>query len=100
MMKQERGIIIYSKSACRNCDRAKTFCNDNEIPYTEVNLDPKDDSYDDCVEELLKTGQTSFPFIYVGDAFIGGYLEFIQAYDTMKLHEMLEKVGVILPENF
>lgn len=95
------GVVVYSKPACKFCTLAKEFLKQNSIPYQEVFLDPKTEEYHDTVEELLeKTNHTTFPFIFVGKHFVGGYSDMIAAYDTLRLHEMLKEVGVNLEVDF
>lgn len=94
-------VTIYSKPACPYCTRAKEFFAAHSIPYTEVLLDPKKDDYDDVVTDLLeKTNHTTFPFIFVGSHFIGGYSDMIAAYDTLRLHELLKEIGITLEVDF
>lgn len=76
---------------------AKEFFQQNNIPYTEICLDPKSNEYADQVSDLLeRTNHTSFPYIFIGDDFVGGYSDMMAAYNTLRLHEMLSKVGIIL----
>lgn len=94
------GVLIYGKSNCKNCDLAKEFCKTYSIPYNYIELDPKSDSYDTYIDELLKTGHSQFPFIYVSSTFLGGYSQLVNAYDTLKLHALLQEIGVDLPVEF
>lgn len=95
------GVIIYSKPACKFCTLSKEFFKNHKIPYEEVFLDPKSEGYHDQVEELLsKTSQTTFPFIFVGSHFVGGYSDMVAAFDTLRLHEMLKEIGINLDVDF
>lgn len=90
-------VTIYSKPACKFCTLAKEFFAAHNIPYTEVFLDPKTPEYHDQVEELLeKTNHTTFPFIFVGPHFVGGFSDLVAAYDTLRLHDMLKDIGITL----
>lgn len=90
-------VVIYSKSVCKFCVMAKEFFKEHQIPYQEIMLDPKSNEYADQVSDLLeRTNHTTFPYIFVGDEFIGGYTDLMTAYNTLRLHELLSKVGILL----
>lgn len=38
-MKTDKKIIVYSTSWCPDCHRTKYFLDDNEIDYTEIDVD-------------------------------------------------------------
>jgi glutaredoxin len=65
-------FLIYSKDNCVYCTRAKnwinTFFNDGRY-YIEFKNPPQQ------VVNTLKetTGQTTYPFIFCGNTFVGGY---------------------------
>ena len=95
------GVTIYSKPACKFCVLAKEFFDRHKITYREVYLDPKTDEYNEAVDVLLeKTPQRSFPFIFIGAEFLGGYQELETAYSTLRLHEMLAKIGITMLMDF
>ncbi len=76
---------------------AKEFFQQNNIPYEEIMLDPKSNDYADQISDLLeRTNHTTFPYIFVGDEFIGGYTDMIAAYNTLRLHELLSRYGISL----
>lgn len=94
-------VVIYSKPVCKFCQMAKEFFKDHNIPYTEIYLDPKTDEYAEKVDELLNTtNHTTFPFIFIGTEFVGGYSDMVAAYNTLKLHEMLKTIGIELAVDF
>lgn len=90
-------VVIYSKTVCKFCVMAKEFFQQHGVPYQEIVLDPSSDAYEDQVSELLeRTNHTSFPFIFVGAEFIGGYSDMMVAYNTLRLHELLSKIGITI----
>lgn len=94
-------VTIYSKPACKFCTLAKEFFTEKKIPYQEVLLDPRNDDYHDKVETLLDTtNHKTFPFIFVGQHFVGGYTDMVAAYDTLRLHDLLKEIGVSLDVDF
>ena len=98
-----QGVTIYSKSACKFCVLAKEFFDRHKIGYTIVylNREENNEEYDQIVDALLsQSSQQSFPFIFIGESFLGGYTELENAYNTLRLHEMLASVGITLLMDF
>lgn len=92
-------IQIYSRPHCVYCTKAKAFLKEKNIPFEEVFMDPlEDDDYETKRDELLlrANGQKTFPFVFVGTEFLGGYTELVRAHDTMYLHDLLKRFGVTL----
>ena len=84
-----RKVTVYSKPMCIYCTKAKKFLDEKNVPYDVVELDPFCDEYDAQKEELVgKTNQNSYPFIFVGEVFLGGYMDLLNAYNTNRLHEL------------
>lgn len=95
-------IVVYSRPHCIYCTKAKAFLNEKELAYEEVFLDPlEDDDYETKRDELLARaqGQKTFPFIFVGTEFLGGYTELVQAHGSLRLQELLNKDGLKVDEN-
>lgn len=94
-------IVVYSKNGCPNCVYAKDFLTDLKLPYEEVFLHTDDPTYQEQRDALVaRTNHKTFPQIFVGDAFVGGAMELQKAYDTLKLHELVEKIGLTLEVDF
>lgn len=75
-------IEVYTWGYCPFCIRAKNLLSDRGMPFTEINLDGKD-------EELTKlrerTGQRTVPQIFIDDEFIGGFSELSALNEAGKL---------------
>lgn len=94
-------VVIHSKSGCPYCEKAKTFFKENDIDFDEVYYDAKQDDYQKRKDELVsKTNHTTFPQIFVGTEFIGGYTELINSYSTLKFHELCENIGISIGYDF
>jgi glutaredoxin 3 len=95
-------IVVHSKPACPYCDRAKRFLTQKELKFTEIMYDPNESSYEARKNELVgKTNWKTFPQIYVGNQFIGGYTDLVHMYNTMKLHELCKKeLGIDLVTSY
>lgn len=61
-------ISVFTKNGCVFCDLVKNYLNKNNIKFTLF----LDEEYDRD-EIMNKSGSRSFPQIFVGDNFIGGY---------------------------
>lgn len=77
-------VIIYSKTICPNCHKAKAFLSANGIVYTEVNLD--DDAARAEFYEKCGSGVRSVPQIFVDGVRIGGFNELVTS-------DILERSG-------
>jgi len=91
---------IYSKDGCKFCTLAKEFMKEQEIPFEETKLDPESEGYAAERQRLIDAanGHKTFPWIFVGEEFIGGFSELQIAFNTQKLHRLLAAVGVTIEE--
>ena len=64
-------LIIYSKSSCINCDKAKYILNSKNIAFIEIKIDENNESR----EWLMAQGHRAVPQLYLnGNLFVeGGY---------------------------
>ena len=94
-------MLVHTKPGCKYCDLSKTFLNDKNIPYTPINYDPLLENYDLLKSELMnKTNHYTFPLIFIGDTFVGGYSELVHAYETCKLHDLCRQIGIHIEYDF
>jgi glutaredoxin len=90
-------VLIYSKPGCSFCEKAKDFLESHDIPFDELELnqDVSLSKYDMYVTHLKSTtGHKTFPFIFVGDKFIGGYDDMIESYNMGQLSEILSQHNI------
>lgn len=64
-------IIIYTKSTCNFCTRAKDLLNKHDVYYVEINVDKTASARDFLKEE----GHYRVPQIYSDGKSIGGFNE-------------------------
>lgn len=65
-----RDVVIYTKSWCGYCIRAKELLARKQIPFTEIEI-----SNDDVLREEMVAragGRTTVPQIFVGETHVGG----------------------------
>jgi glutaredoxin 3 len=65
-------VIVYSKSFCPFCDRAKKLLKNKGTAFEEINLDDKPDELDALKK---RTGQMTVPMIFIDNKLIGGFRE-------------------------
>ena len=94
-------IIVYSKEGCVYCDKAKSLLDDLQVPYKVHVLNPSDTDYVHKKEMLFdKHNHRSFPLIYIGDTFIGGYIDLQHSVATLRFHELAKQIGIEVPLEF
>ena len=70
-----KSFIIYTKPGCIYCTYAKNYMNYYKYPYEEE-FSPPAKKFK-CEDGVCKIGQVSYPMIYYGDKYIGGFNELI-----------------------
>lgn len=61
---------IYTTDYCSYCRAAKSFFQSRGIPYEEIDVSGDDDARAELRE---RTGRTTVPQIWIGEAYVGGY---------------------------
>jgi glutaredoxin 3 len=80
-------VVIYTKSYCPYCVRAKNLFNNKGVAFEEIFMDGKPDEY-----ERLKarTGMMTVPQIFIDDKLIGGYDDLAALDEQKKLDPLLK----------
>lgn len=65
-------VVIYSKSYCPFCDRAKHLFRSKNQPFEDICLDQDAEGLKALYDQ---TGMRTVPQIFIGDTFIGGFQE-------------------------
>lgn len=82
-------LILYSKSNCNFCDRAKNLLNSKNIEFTEVKIDEDSTKR----EWLIEQGHRSVPQIYLGETlFVEGGFHALEKLTDEQLRERLDGV--------
>ena len=65
-------VVVFSKSWCPFCQKTKKALTLEEIPFTAVELDERDDGQDiqDALAEM--TGQRTVPSVFIKGTHVGG----------------------------
>ena len=92
-------INVISKEGCKYCTYAKGFLTSHGLPYAEEKMVPGAPEYGARRTKLIKiTGQATFPWVFVGTQFLGGYHELLHAYNTQRLSVLLKPIGLSVDE--
>lgn len=63
-------VLIYTKSFCPYCDRAKALFKRKGANYEEISVEGNEKLYSELKQ---KTGLMTVPQIFINDELIGGY---------------------------
>jgi len=65
-------VVIYSKTYCPFCVRAKNLFDNKNVSYEEIMVDSDPQLFIDLKQ---KTGMMTVPQIFIDDQLIGGYTD-------------------------
>lgn len=66
----DKNITIYSTPTCHFCHMAKDFLTENNVAFTDYNVQTDLEKRQEMIE---KSGQMGVPVIFVGDEMMVGY---------------------------
>jgi glutaredoxin 3 len=66
-------IVVYSRAICPYCVRAKELLKSLGLSFKEIIV--ADDDEKTRLSLIERTGHKTFPMIFIGEAFIGGFTE-------------------------
>ena len=80
-------LTVYTKPGCQYCTAAKTYLNENNIDYVEIDITVNEDKAD----WLRSQGHRTLPVIYAGDEPLvnGGW----NTLKTMRRNEIIERLA-------
>jgi thioredoxin reductase (NADPH) len=83
-------IVMYSKSWCPYCDRAKRLLAAKGQSWTEIDVEASDAARD---EMIRMSGQRTVPQIWIGDRHVGGFDELAVLEDSGELDALLGRAA-------
>ncbi|CAB4020856.1 glutaredoxin-C4-like isoform X2 [Paramuricea clavata] len=89
-------VVIFSKSYCPFCKKAKQAFTDAGLKnFLVIELDTRDDGSE--IQDILLgiTGARSVPRVFIGGEFIGGGSETAELQSSGKLVPKLKSVGAL-----
>jgi len=81
-------IVIYSKTYCPYCDRAKNLLKSKGVSFEEHMIDDKPEVMKQLME---KTGMRTVPQIFINDQLIGGFSDLDALDKAGNLDPLLKK---------
>lgn len=79
-------VVIYSKSHCPYCVRAKSLFDRKGVKYEEKFMDDDPDGY---AELKKRTGMMTVPQIFINDQLVGGFTDLAALESDNKLDTLL-----------
>ncbi len=80
-------ILLYTKSWCPYCARAKRLLEEKGQTWTEVDVERESDRF---AEMMARSGRRTVPQIFIGERHIGGYDDLQALEDNGELDPLLE----------
>jgi len=87
---QENCVVMYSKSTCPYCVKARKALESTGVQYLEIDLNSLSNTaaYQDALQDI--TGKRSVPRVFVGGACIGGGDETAALHRRGRLEPLLQ----------
>ncbi|WVQ69039.1 glutaredoxin [Kwoniella sp. B9012] len=82
---KENKAVVFSKSYCPYCKRAKSYLGEDTSDIAILELDERDDG--SAIQAYLKelNGQSTVPHVYLNQEFIGGSSDLLKlSHDQIK----------------
>lgn len=80
-------VVIYSKTYCPYCDRAKALFKNKNVSFEEIMVDDKPEVYAQLKQQ---TGMMTVPQIFINDELVGGYTDLVALDKEGKLDPLLK----------
>ncbi|CAJ0942371.1 unnamed protein product, partial [Mesorhabditis belari] len=96
-----QSVVMFTKSACSYCVKAKNLLNEQKVDYKEIDFDAlkqqNPNEHQGLVNGLVyMTKITGVPQIFICGKFIGGFTELSELHEAKTL---LEKISECTKEN-
>ena len=79
-------VVIYTKSHCPYCVKAKQLLDAKHVSYTEISIETDDEQRDTMIR---LSGRRTVPQIFINDQPIGGFDDMAALEKAGKLNELL-----------
>lgn len=88
-------VVVFSKTNCGYCTRAKNLMKDLDLKYHSIELDinqqcPQENCNKLASTLVLQTRMRTVPQIFINGKLVGGYTEFERLSKTESFQEMLK----------
>ena len=90
-------VMFFSREGCKYCDKLSSELEGMNIPFSMFKV-THDEQGDEVKRQLVElTGCKTFPQLFIGGRFQGGYTEFVKSSLNGELIEVLNSVGINCP---
>jgi len=90
-------VMFFSREYCTYCEKLSSELASMNIPFSMFKV-TRDEQGDEVKRQLVElTGSTTFPQLFIGGRFVGGYTEFVKSSLNGALIEVLNSVGIKCP---
>ncbi len=79
-------VVIYSKTYCPFCVRAKNLLETKGVEFEEIMVDSDPNLFDELKK---RSGMMTVPQIFINDKLVGGYTELAELDDQGELDPLL-----------
>eukprot|EP00735_Rhodelphis_limneticus_P002674 TRINITY_DN13618_c0_g1::TRINITY_DN13618_c0_g1_i1::g.22167::m.22167 TRINITY_DN13618_c0_g1::TRINITY_DN13618_c0_g1_i1::g.22167 ORF type:complete len:131 (-),score=11.12,sp/Q8LFQ6/GRXC4_ARATH/46.46/5e-27,Glutaredoxin/PF00462.19/2.6e-19,GST_N_2/PF13409.1/0.0016,GST_N_3/PF13417.1/0.0018,DUF836/PF05768.9/0.0036,Thioredoxin_2/PF13098.1/0.0092,OTT_1508_deam/PF14441.1/0.02,Thioredoxin_3/PF13192.1/0.16,Toxin_1/PF00087.16/0.22,Toxin_1/PF00087.16/2.4e+03 TRINITY_DN13618_c0_g1_i1:65-424(-) len=86
-------VVVFSKSSCPYCDKAKSALAKSGVNARIIELDQRPDGYDIQQACYQLTGRQTVPNVFVGGKSIGGGDDTVSLYQSGQLEALLKAAG-------
>lgn len=90
-------VVVFSKSTCGACVKAKSVFDDLGVSYETVELDARPDCAELQDNLLRMTGARTVPRVYVGGDCIGGGSDTVSMFQQGSLQKLLKLKNIDCP---
>lgn len=87
-------IMVYSKSYCPYCDKAKSLLDKHGVKYTSREINLEEDGLETQAILYHMTSQKTVPNIFVAGKHVGGNSELQALSSNGELNKLLDQAGI------
>ena len=84
-------VVIYTRSWCGYCTRAKELLAHKAVPFTEIEISNSDALRDEMIERA--GGRRTVPQIFIGEVHVGGCDDLYRLESEGRLDALLRRIG-------
>lgn len=89
-------VFFFSLEKCPYCVKLADELHNLKVPYEKVSLANDDTENKARIVEVTK--HKTFPQLFIGKTFVGGYDAFIKLQMTNQLQTKLQEVGIVIED--
>jgi glutaredoxin 3 len=89
----DRSVVVYTRSQCLFCQQVKSLLRESGVSFREVVVSDANEQ----AELMGKVNARSFPLVFVGGIFVGGFTHVVHLHAQHRLHELLGEDPPLAP---